>query len=114
MLKSRFTKEKHEFKANKIFTDRIAPRIVFANSVDVIQNENNEELQKRIIVFYGKGGIGKTSLLKELYYTYSHEVYRKYSIKEFHNIYISLEAHDFTNPINVLSSIRSHVLGDCI
>lgn len=113
MLESRFTKKKQQFKANKIFTDRKVPREVYADTLDTIQHEANADLQKRIIVFYGKGGIGKTSLLKEISNTFSKEVYQKYFAKEFHNVYISLEAHDYTNPINILCSIRSQIYGDC-
>ena len=113
MLESRFSKKKQIFKANKIFTDRKAPRDVFTDTLDLIMNETNPDLQKRIIVFYGKGGIGKTSLLKEISTLHSRVMYKKYLSKEFHNVYISLEAYDYTNPVNILCSIRSQLHGDC-
>lgn len=50
MLESRFSKKKQIFKANKIFTDRKAPRDVFTDTLDLIMNETNPDLQKRIIV----------------------------------------------------------------
>jgi len=112
MLESKFAKKKYAFKANKIFTDRIIPRKVFTDVLRSIQSETNTNLQKKIIVFYGKGGIGKTSLLKEICNSHSKEIYKEFPSKNFQNIYISLEAHDYTNPVNILCSIRSQLRGN--
>ena len=64
MLKSKFAKRGAGFKANRIFTDRIEPREVFNNSIDSFLQAPQE-----IVVYYGKGGIGKSKLLKTIYNT---------------------------------------------
>ena len=101
MLKSQFSKKSSEFKAQKLFTDRVEPTAVFEQSIQTI----NEKAQE-ILVYYGKGGIGKTSLLKKL----TAKVPKDCS---FHSVFISLEAYDFANTINVLMAIRNGVYGDC-
>ena len=111
-LHSKFSKKPNQFKANKIFTDRVEPRGVFSQSVDRILLAQDPDFRKEIVVFYGKGGIGKTSLLKELQNSYSQSVYRCYPKYTFHNITVSLEAYDYANPVNILTTIRSMIQAD--
>lgn len=110
-LKSKFAKKAGKFKANKIFTDRTEPRTVFADSIEeIVAAPENQWGQ--IVNFYGKGGIGKTCLLKEIVANSERTVYSRYPRFRFHNILISLEAYDYANPINVLTSLRGHIEGD--
>lgn len=111
-LKSKFARKNDQFKANKIFTDRTEPQAVFSESVRQIVQAQDEEHSRQIIVYYGKGGIGKTSLLKRLSGIVSREVYMRYPQYSFRNVAISLEAYDYVNPVNILSSIRSQIDGD--
>lgn len=107
MLKSKFTRVKDNFKAQKIFTDRTEPRTVFRQSIRSLE-ENPQE----IIVYYGKGGIGKTRLLKGLIEE-SPEIYATVRDYSFHNIFVSLDAYDYSNPVNILMAIRNGIQGDC-
>ena len=111
-LKSKFSKKNEIFKANKIFTDRKEPRAVFAEAVAGIVAAQDEEHSRQIVSFYGKGGIGKTSLLKQLMEESEKAVYELYPKVRFHNISINLEAYEYANPVNVLTAIRSMIDGD--
>lgn len=108
MLKSRFAKKSNNnFRAQKIFTDREKPRKVFKDSIN-----KYDEKPKEIIVYYGKGGIGKTRLLKYLY-DKSQDFYKTTLNKEYNNVFISLDAFDFGNPVNILMAIRNAITTDC-
>jgi len=111
-LKSKFAKRDVLFKANKIFTDRTEPQAVFANAVADMCAPRDAYSSRRILVFYGKGGIGKTSLLKQIADHSTQAVYPNYPQLRFCNVSISLEAYDYANPINILSSIRGMLSGD--
>lgn len=54
--------------ANRIFTDREEPRKVFWDSYNLFKNnlKNSKENDIKVITYYGIGGIGKTSLLKQI------------------------------------------------
>ncbi|MCH5191296.1 MAG: hypothetical protein J1F23_03940 [Oscillospiraceae bacterium] len=107
MLQSKFSKKKERFKAQRIFTDRVEPRAVFLNSV-----QKMDVIPQEIVVYYGKGGIGKSRLLKGLLFE-SSEVYSSVKPYVFHNIFISLDAYDYANPVNILMAIRNGIHGDC-
>lgn len=107
MLKSRFSKSTAGFKAQKLFTDRVEPRAVFAQSVEAWPERPQE-----IVVYYGKGGIGKSSLLKNLA-AEAQTVYDRLPDRQIRSIMVSLEAYDFANPVNILMAIRNGVSGDC-
>lgn len=106
MLKSKFSKSASAFRANKLFTDRVEPRAVFRQSVEALP-----ERPQQVVVYYGKGGIGKSSLLKTLY-SEAGEVYAAQSAYRFHSILVSLDAYDFANPVNILMAVRNGVAGD--
>lgn len=112
MLKSKFAKDVNEFKAQRIFTDRIEPRAVFSDSIASFIAESKDYKPSEIIVYYGKGGIGKTALLKKLKSEES-SVFEKYPQYSFKSIYISLDAFDYSNPVNILLAIRDKIDGDC-
>lgn len=111
-LTSKFSKKNRDFKANKIFTDRVAPQAVFVDSIQKVSSAQDEINSHKIIVYYGKGGIGKTSLLKRLNISSVNDVYPKFPQYRFQNIIISLEAYDYTNPVNILCAIRSMIKAD--
>lgn len=55
------------YSANKKFTDRIVYKDIFWNEVNSIKSESSRNIfQYHILNFYGIGGIGKSSLQKEL------------------------------------------------
>lgn len=55
------------YSANKKFTDRVFYKDIFWNEVDDIKSQSSQNnLQYHVISFYGIGGIGKSSLQKEL------------------------------------------------
>ncbi len=112
MLKSKFAKNNNSFKAQKIFTDRVEPREVFSKSIASFASEGNDNKPSEIIVYYGKGGIGKTALLRKLK-TEEEKEFAKFPQYHFQSIYISLDAFDFSNPVNVLLAIRDKINGDC-
>lgn len=65
---------KKKFIASKQFTDRIKPRQAFANQLKSLEIEiNSDKKQYHVLNYYGMGGIGKSSLQKELKRTLSEE-----------------------------------------
>ena len=107
MLQSKFAKKNAPFKAQKLFTDRVEPRAVFAESIRAVGRKPRE-----IVNFYGKGGIGKTTLLKNLIEG-SPAQYALHRPMLIGNIFLSLDAFEYANPVNILTGIRSGVRGDC-
>ena len=100
MLQSKFVKKNDKFNAQKIFTDRVEPRAVYKKSV-----EEWDDKQQEIITYYGKGGIGKSKLLKSLL--------QNSDIEGIRAVFVSLDAYEYSNPVNILMSIRNRVVGDC-
>lgn len=103
---SKFAKKQNKFTANRIFTDRVDPTRVFSQSVASIPSKAQE-----IIVYYGKGGIGKTSLLNQLR-NKSDEVYSAVSNYTFHNVFLSFDSREFSGDIGGLMYLRNKLHGD--
>ena len=57
---------KEPVKATKIFTDREKPRESFWKQYELVKAEPEDQAQVHVLAYYGVGGIGKTSLLKQL------------------------------------------------
>lgn len=58
---------KGRYTANKKFTDRTVYKDIFWNEINCIKSENSQNIfQYHILNFYGIGGIGKSSLQREL------------------------------------------------
>lgn len=112
-LKSRFATQTGMFRAQKVFTDRVEPRKVFSDSIHRLASKEIQNENKEIIVYYGKGGIGKSKLLKELQERYSEDVYQSMLHLNVHNVFLSLDAYDYSNPVNILLALRSEISGDC-
>lgn len=59
-----------------------------------------------------EGGIGKTSLLKNLYTT-AEKILPRTRPEKISNIFISLDAYDYANPVNIMMGIRNGIREDC-
>lgn len=103
---SKFAKKQTKFVANRIFTDRKTPSKVFADSILSLPYDPQE-----IVVYYGKGGIGKTCLLKQLN-KLSEETYASLPEYHFHNIFLSFDAQNNSNEIAVMMVLRNKLHGD--
>lgn len=103
---SKFAKKQNKFTANRIFTDRVDPTKVFFQSIASIPSKAQE-----IIVYYGKGGIGKTSLLNQLR-NKSDEAYNAISEYTFHNVFLSFDSREFSGDIGGLMYLRNKLHGD--
>lgn len=103
---SKFAKKQTRFTANRIFTDRVQPSKVFADSILSIPTKPQE-----VIVYYGKGGIGKTRLLQQLCQS-SEETYAAFSQYRFYNLFLSFDAREISNELGVMMSLRNKLHGD--
>ena len=108
MLKSKFARKDNGFRAQKIFTDRKPPQQVLQESLQQL-----EQKPLQIINYYGKGGIGKSRLLKELFLKVKDFKDDKSNEYTFVPIFISLDAYDYANPVNILTTLRNSINGDC-
>ncbi|MFD1037135.1 tetratricopeptide repeat protein [Virgibacillus byunsanensis] len=59
-------RKERKYFATKQFTDRNIPRELFLHKVNAIKNRTAEEANHDVIMYYGVGGIGKSSLQKQL------------------------------------------------
>ena len=103
---SKFAKKQTKFIANRIFTDRINPSKVFADSILSLPTVSQE-----IIVYYGKGGIGKTRLLQQLCQS-AEKTYIQLPQYRFYNIFLSFDAREISNEIDVMMNLRNKLHGD--
>jgi len=111
MLQSRFKKDAEKtFRATKVFTDRDEPSSAFFKSLNSFCTDHKK---CEILVYYGVGGIGKTKLVRKLFAEADNEFKNHPSSSMVSKIYISLDAYDYNNPINVLISIRKQLTIDC-
>lgn len=91
------------FRANRIFVDRIEPTAIVNNTcTQMLQGQ----LNKKVFVFYGYGGIGKSKFLDELQ---KNVIY----LDEFDIIKINLNIYEYNNVISILLAIRRSLNIDC-
>ncbi|MBS3975943.1 MAG: hypothetical protein KGZ75_04345 [Syntrophomonadaceae bacterium] len=65
--KHSFNKNKRNYIATKKFTDREEPKKSFRNHVIKVKESNfNHENKYDVLVYYGVGGVGKSSLIRQL------------------------------------------------
>jgi len=83
------------------------PRQVFRDSLNQIKEKPLE-----VINYYGKGGIGKSRLLKELI-VHLKDCCDKNKEVTYVPVFLSLDAYDYANPINILTTIRNSIKGNC-
>ncbi len=98
-------KKSNDFTAVRKFTNRDKPLEVFNTSLrEVISGSR----QFKVIVYYGYGGIGKSTLLNELNSSLRENTNRKL-LRKVHPVHISLDAFEYNSPIEILSSIRKQL-----
>lgn len=59
-------RKKRQYVANKQFTNREGPRTVFSKTLQTIKSRTVKDQDIDVIMYYGVGGIGKSSLQKQL------------------------------------------------
>lgn len=86
--------------ANKIFTDREEPRKVFWDIYDSFKDnlENSRENEIKVITYYGIGGIGKTSLLRQ--------IRKELADKVKQPLYVHIDFEENNDMLAVLTKIR--------
>jgi Cdc6-like AAA superfamily ATPase len=107
MSLSRFRKI-NNVRATKKFTDREHPMRSFEKCLQEYMERPEEYL--RVLMFYGAGGIGKTRLAKEFYGRLGVTPHSA----NFDTRFVSLDAHEFDSPIDILISIRNSLKIDCL
>ncbi|NLM45061.1 MAG: hypothetical protein GX201_13810, partial [Clostridiales bacterium] len=87
--------------ANKLFTDREEPKKVFWNTYQIFKENirNSQENEIKVITYYGIGGIGKSSLLKQI----RRELHE--SIEK--PLYISIDFAENTDMLSILIKMRN-------
>ena len=86
-------------KVAKVFTDRIEPMTQIKTEVYHLLEE---QAYKRLINFYGIGGIGKTRFLNEFVKSLSEH-------KDLEFALVSLDAYEVNSPVRVLINIRKQL-----
>ena len=97
-------KEKNSLRIEFLQIELIQPK--FLDSITALSCKPQE-----IVVYYGKGGIGKSRLLQQLYND-SDKIYS--SVKEylFHNVFLSFNAREINNEIDIMMALRNKLCGD--
>jgi tetratricopeptide (TPR) repeat protein/Cdc6-like AAA superfamily ATPase len=92
-----------KLKAVRTFTDRKEPLNAFKESLFEI-SDRTDVPKLKVLTYYGAGGIGKTSLAKKIL----EELHNGSIIKrEIVSLMVSLDAHEYDSPIDILVSIRN-------
>ncbi len=86
-------------KAIKIFTDRIEPMLKIKDETEILIN--NESF-KKMVNFYGIGGIGKTRFMNEF-----RNLLEDYEIVE--KAMVSLDSYEINYPVKVLVNLRKQL-----
>jgi len=86
-------------KANKIFTDRVEPKAKIDRLIEAFKLNS---FTKKILCFYGIGGIGKTRFLREVRYLERTE-------QSIQFVAISLDTYELDSPVKILISIRKQL-----
>ena len=90
--------------ANRVFTDREKPRKVFWDTYDTLKLNMDKLNDIAVVTFYGIGGIGKTSLIKQLMNELTEKIPQpKYIYIDFKNV---------KDTIAVLKSMRNSLQSD--
>lgn len=86
-------------KANKIFTDRVEPKEYLENEFKRLKELKD---YKKIVSFYGIGGIGKTRFLKEM--KYMEEKNDSITL-----IQVNFDIYEFDSPVKIILSMRKQL-----
>ena len=92
------------------FVDRKTPIEVFRNTFNDFYTG---KLSLKVLVFYGVGGIGKTTLLNYLKNQLMNKIDMK-KVEKVKPIFVNLETYEFNSPVDVLICISKQVKGPCI
>ncbi len=108
MPESRFSKKTQQ--AIKKFTDRVEPFKVFNQWRDGIASG---KIDRKVIVFYGVGGIGKSRLISELMATLDK---RNKNANELtvNVIFAGMDIHEYNSPAAVLLGLRKQIRYPCV
>lgn len=90
-------------KANKVFTDRVEPKEYLSKEIKNLKELDNH---KKIVNFYGIGGIGKTRFLKEMRYENKSDKKDPVSFMQ-----VSFDTYEFDTPIKIILSMRKQLNG---
>ena len=101
MALSKF-KSLKKYQAVKKFTDRVQPLEIFNKYFEQFKMQDDFF---KVLVYYGIGGIGKSTLLKKLK-NVSND-YIENTPNKFKLISIDMDAYEFDSPIDILVSIRN-------
>jgi hypothetical protein len=88
-------------KATKIFTDRVDPSKQFFDELNQVTSQKD---YKKMVVFYGVGGIGKTKFLVE-------SKGKIQTTKNLSLVHVSLDSYEFGAPVTILVNIRKQITG---
>lgn len=88
-------------KATKVFTDRQEPRDAFWNKYRIVKQTMGEDSDVNVLTYYGFGGIGKTSLLKQLI------IEIKQMLPENQQYYVYHDFNTSTESRTVLESLKN-------
>ncbi len=105
-MAKKINRNKNLIKANKVFTDREVPREVFHNEYNLMKHniQLGTEVDPRIITYYGIGGIGKSTLLKQ--------IQKELIEKEESPFYTYYDFEQSSNMISVLEGLRNRLVAD--
>ena len=108
MPESKFSRKTQQ--AIKKFTDRIEPFRVFNLWLDAIASG---KIDRKALVYYGVGGIGKSRLISELMDTVDKR--NKEAIEPTVNIlFAGMDIHEYNSPATVLLGLRKQIRFPCI
>ncbi|MDA8054530.1 MAG: hypothetical protein M0Z77_02615 [Thermoplasmatales archaeon] len=102
------------FKAVRKFTDREEPTNIFLSCLEDLTVRAKE---KKILVFYGIGGVGKTKLLshlREIAKRKAEEMKNRGETAGLRNVSISLDVYEFDTPLSILIALRNQLRIPCL
>jgi tetratricopeptide (TPR) repeat protein len=97
---------KSQFRAIRKFTNREKPQQTYLRAFSHFCDNTNP---MQVIMYYGIGGIGKTSLLNHLKQETEALIENDNLKDKIKTIFISLDSYQFSSPIEILLSIRNHL-----
>jgi tetratricopeptide (TPR) repeat protein len=108
MPESRFSRKTQQ--AIKKFTDRIEPFRVFNQWLDAIAGG---KIDRKAIVYYGVGGIGKSRLISELMATVDKRNKDSNGLT-INVLFAGMDIHEYNSPAAVLLGLRKQIRYPCV
>ena len=97
-------KNKELYRANKVFTDREEPKSAFWKVYESFRHKISSEEDIHVLTYYGIGGIGKTSLLKQLISEMDEKIQKP--------LYLYVDFNNKQELRNVLEGMRDKLASD--